>query len=301
VLNVPETDYKKRMAETQRITSDIEKFCKDNDKQMPTVSEGAGFHLKLPWQTVTYFDNRLLAWDGYPEEITTKDKKYLYVTATARWRINNPYIYMTQVKTESAGQSKLDNNLDGILRDQVSMRDATESIRSSNRKMEVTDKDLEETVMVGEVYTGREGIRDKIKEEAKKQCAQFGIDVHDFQIIGIIYVGDTKAKIEDKMKSERDRVAKKYLSEGTGEANNILGQMSRINDSIMSAGEKIAKTIRGQADGEMTKIYADGYKVDKNFYELQKKSEIMKNAKIDKMIIDKDNPLLQPFVYKRNE
>lgn len=300
ILNVPEEDEKTKQIEIAQITADIAKYCKDNRKEMPEVSEGAGLYFKWPWQSVTYLDNRLLEWDGYPEEITTKDKKYLYVTATARWRINNPYTYITQVKTESAGQSKLDNNIDGIVRDQISMRDATESIRSSNRKMEVTDKDLEETVNVGEVYVGREGIIKIIKEESKKQCSQFGIDVHDFQIVGIVYVGDTKAKIEEKMKSERNRVAQKYLSEGVGEANKILGQMNKANDSITSAGEKIAKTIRGNARGEATKIYAEGYAVDKDFYELTKKAEILKTTEIDRIILDKDNPLLKPFVeYER--
>ncbi len=296
VLNIPQADETKKQTELKQITADIEKFCTDNKKEMPTIKEGAGLYFKLPWQSVTYFDNRLLAWDGYPEEITTKDKRFLSTTATARWRINNPYIYMTQVKTESAGHSKLDNNIDGIVRDQISMRDATESIRSSNRKMEVTDKDLEETINVGEIHVGREGIRDTIKYESKKQCAQFGIDVHDFQIVGIIYVGETRTKIENKMKSERDRVAKKYLSEGVGEANKILGQMNRANDSIMSAGEKIAKTIRGAAEGEKTKIYAEGYRVNKDFYELTKKSEILKSVPIERMILDKDNPIIQPFV-----
>jgi len=299
VLNVPQTDESKKQTEVKQITLDIQKFCADNKKEMPSVSEGAGLYFKWPWQSVTYLDNRLLAWDGYPEEITTKDKKYLFVTATARWRINNPYIYMTQVKTESAGHSKLDNNIDGIVRDQISMRDATESIRSSNRKMEVTDKDLEETVMVGDVYVGRDGIRDKIKEESKRQCAQFGIDVHDFQIVGIVYVGDTKAKIEEKMRSERERVAKKYISEGVGEANKILGEMNRKNDSIMSAGELIAKTVRGDAKGKATRIYAEGFKVDKDFYELKRKSEILQGAPIERMILDKDHPLIKPFIYQK--
>jgi membrane protease subunit HflC len=299
VLNVPQIDENKKATEVKQITADIQKFCTDNKKEMPKIYEGAGIHFKWPWQSVTYLDNRLLAWDGYPEEITTKDKRFLSTTSTARWRINNPYIYMTQVKTENAGHSKLDNNIDGIVRDQISMRDATEAIRSSNRKMEVTDKDLDETDQVGEIYVGREGIRDKIKEESKKQCLQFGIEVHDFQIVGIVYVGKTKERIEEKMRSERERVAKKYISEGVGEANKILGEMKRENDSIMSAGELIAKTVVGDAKGKATRIYAEGFKVDKDFYELKRKSEILQGAPIERMIIDKDNTLIKPFTYQK--
>jgi len=51
----------------------------------------AGLHFKLPIiQQVYLFDKRILQWDGDANEMPTKDNKYIYIDAFARWKISNP-------------------------------------------------------------------------------------------------------------------------------------------------------------------------------------------------------------------
>ncbi len=48
-----------------------------------------GLKLKVPFiQKANYFDKRFLEWDGDPNQVPTKDKKFIFVDAYARWQIN---------------------------------------------------------------------------------------------------------------------------------------------------------------------------------------------------------------------
>ncbi|MGH7364733.1 MAG: SPFH domain-containing protein, partial [Candidatus Methylomirabilales bacterium] len=92
----------------------------------------AGLHLKLPFvQEVRRFDKRLLIWDGDPNQIPTKGREFIWVDATARWRIADPKKFLESVSTEAGAQSRLDDILDSVVRDFVSGHPLIELVRSS--------------------------------------------------------------------------------------------------------------------------------------------------------------------------
>jgi HflC protein len=97
----------------------------------------AGIHIKMPFiQKTNFFEKRWLEWDGFPNQIPTKDKKYIWVDTYARWRISEPLIFYQRVRDERGAQSRLDDVIDGETRNVIANFDLIEVVRSSNREFE---------------------------------------------------------------------------------------------------------------------------------------------------------------------
>jgi membrane protease subunit HflC len=103
-----------------------------------TVTE-AGLHMKLPFvQEVLRFEKRLLYWDGDPNQIPTKGREFIWVDTTARWRISDAKKFLENVASEEGAQSRLNDILDSVVRDQVSSSELVELVRSASWKFPMT-------------------------------------------------------------------------------------------------------------------------------------------------------------------
>ncbi len=95
----------------------------------------AGLHFKIPLiQEAHLFQSRILKWDGDPNQIPTKDKRYIWIDTTARWRIADPLLFFKTVATEQGAQSRLDDILDSVVRDAVSGHLLVELVRGKDYK-----------------------------------------------------------------------------------------------------------------------------------------------------------------------
>ena len=235
-----------------------------------------GIHLKLPFiQKANYFEKRWLEWDGDPNQIPTKDKKYIWVDTYARWRISDPLVFFQRVRDERGGHSRLDDIIDGETRNTVANFELLEIVRSSNRPFEQTEESaiLERAEGVGHVSTGREKMAHVILAESKAITPEFGIELRDVQIKRVNYVDEVQQKVFDRMIAERQRIASKYRSEGDGRSAEIRGQKERELKRIRSEAYKTAQELKGKADAEATRIYAQAYSADPEFYQLWKTLE----------------------------
>lgn len=239
-------------------------------KPIGSPKRDAGLYLKIPFiQKVTYFDKRLLEWDGDPNQIPTKDKRYIWVDTTARWKIVEPLKFFQSVYNERQAQSRLDDVIDAAVRDLVTSHGLIEIVRSSNRMLEVVDqldKDFIEEAAFEKISKGREAIRAEILNRAREIVPQYGIELVDLRIKRISYREDVRKKVYDRMISERKRAAEKFRSEGRGEKAKIEGQTDKELKIILSQAYKEAQKIKGQADKEATEIYAEAYKQDPDFF-----------------------------------
>ena len=108
-----------------------------------------GLHFKMPFiQEVRFFDRRIQAWDGDPNQIPTRGREFISVDTTARWRIVDALKFLQSVRDERGALSRLDDILDSVVRDMVSSTDLVEIVRSSDWK--VTTADLERAVLIEE-------------------------------------------------------------------------------------------------------------------------------------------------------
>jgi membrane protease subunit HflC len=247
-----------------------------------------GVHFKIPFiQETNFFDKRFLEWEGAPNQIPTKDKRFIWVDTYARWRIHDPLLFFQRVRDERGAHSRLDDVLDGVTRNVVANNNLVEIIRSTNRKFELTADfgELEDPGMDVRSELGRQKMTRLIIEAAAPRLATLGIELLDLRFKRIKYVQEVEKKIFERMITERKRIADKFRSEGQGEASKIIGDKERDLKKIESEAYRTAQEIMGRADGEATAIYASAYNQSsesKAFYQFTKTMETYKNTLSEK-------------------
>lgn len=245
-------------------------------------------HFKVPFvQEVHYFDKRFLEWDGDPNQIPTKDKRFIWVDTYARWRIKDPLLYFQRVRDERGAQSRLDDILDGETRNAIAKHDLVEIIRSTNREIQTSGefKESEKISVLHKIKYGREVITASIIEAAAPRTLELGIELLDLRLKRVNYVDEVQRKIFERMITERKRIADKLRSEGQGEASKILGDKERELKKIQSEAYKTAQEIKGKADAEATAIYAKVYDQSsdaRDFYRFMKTMDTYKTTLSDK-------------------
>ena len=236
-----------------------------------TVTE-AGLHIKLPFiQEVRRFEKRLIVWDGDPNQIPTKGREFIWVDTTARWRITDAKKFLENVASEEGAQSRLNDILDSVVRDQVSSSELVELVRSASWEvpedevLEEVAKEREEELK-REIARGREEITRTILAEAQKIIPQYGIELVDVRIKRLDYVESVREKVYERMISERKRIAAQFRSEGEGRSAEILGTMEKELRQIRSTAYRRVQEVQGQADADATRIYGNAYNRNPEFY-----------------------------------
>lgn len=237
----------------------------------------AGLYFKLPFiQRASYFEKRLLVWDGAPNQIPTKDKRYIWVDTTARWKISDPLKFFQSVINETGAHARLDDIIDSATRDAITGHSLIEVVRNSDRVLSVikTQEGMKVTEELREkIKVGRDELTRIILQQASKMVPQYGIELVDVRIKRINYVQEVRNKVYDRMISERNMVAEKYRSEGMGKKAEIDGQREKERKLIISRAYRKAQEIKGKADAQSTRIYASAYNKDPEFYSFLKTLE----------------------------
>jgi membrane protease subunit HflC len=259
----------------------------------------AGIHFKLPFiQDARFFDKRILSWDGDEEQIPTKDKKYIWVDTTARWRIIDLRRFAESVQDEAGARNRLDGILDGTTRDTISSHALVEAVRNSNgifdgiaaRKAAPKPTDEIEAAAVAaaaedeitgeieKVQFGREQLSKLIVDRARKELTQLGIELIDVQLRRIAYEKSVEDKVYDRMISERNRIAEKIRSVGKGEEAKIRGKLNKDLKEIESEAYRKSQEVRGIAEAKAIAIYATAMQEDADFYEFTRSMTAYKKA-----------------------
>jgi len=245
----------------------------------------AGLRFKIPFiQEIHRYEKRIMRWDGDPKEIPTRDKRFIYVDTTARWRIVDAQKFLEVLGTYTQAYAKLDDIIDAVLRDYVSSNPLVELVRTTNEMPTVEEGEgkvlspFPEATALETVRLGREKITRAILLEASKAMPAFGMDLVDVRIKRINYIERVRTKVYERMVSERKRKAAQFRSEGEGQKAEILGEMDKELKSIISGAYRTAEEIRGEADAEATRIYGDAYGQDPAFYAFFKTLETYKGA-----------------------
>lgn len=257
-----------------------------------------GINFKIPFiQKANVFEKRYLAWDGDPNQIPTKDKKFIFIDTYARWQITDPLQFYKRLTNERGAQSRLNDILDGETRDYIANHDLVEAVRNSNREAILTDTITEPLAdSLVNIKVGRERIEKMILQTANERTADLGIIVLDFKIKRLNYVDDVRKNVFQRMKSERFRIADQFRSEGQGEASQINGEKERDLKVIQSTAFEEAEKIKGKADAAAAAIYAEAYNQSsqsKNLYGFLKSMETFEKTfdKNTSVILSTDSEL----------
>jgi membrane protease subunit HflC len=238
-----------------------------------------GLYFKIPFiQNANYFPKNLQEWDGDPGQIPTLDKTFIWVDTFARWKIVDPLKFFQTVSNLTGALSRLDDIIDAAVRNLITSYPLIETVRRTDRELdtfEVGLEDIKDRRDLGSVKLGRQKIEKQIMEQAEPKLAEFGIEVVDVKIKRLNYVEEVQTSVFSRMIAERNQIAEKFRSEGTGEARKIEGDK-----------EKEMKRITSEAYKTATKIYADAFGLDPDFYSFVKTLQIYQET------LDKETSLV---------
>jgi modulator of FtsH protease HflC len=220
-----------------------------------TVQE-PGLYFKLPViQDVLYFDKRLLAYDAAPKGILTKDKQQLVVDNFSRWRIRDPLRFYRTVRDEAGAQSRLDDVIYSIVRENLGRHTLREIMNEQ-----------------------RTEVMAEVTKESDAKARDYGIEVVDVRIKRADLPEKNELNVFERMRTERERQAKKFRAEGDEEARKIRSGSDKEVQILTAEARKQAEIIRGQGDAQAVKIFADAYGRDPDFYQLVRTLEAYRKS-----------------------
>ncbi len=203
-----------------------------------------GLHFKIPLiQREHKFEARVMEYDAAAAKIITDDKKHLVIDNYARWKIIEPLKFYQTVGNEFGAQSRLDDIVFSEMREELARHTLTEI-----------------------VSVNRQQIMHKVAEQCAQKAAEYGIQVIDVRIKRADLPQEVTHSVFDRMKAERQRIAKKYRSEGEEEAVKIKAQTDKDKTILLADSYMQAEKTKGEGDAEALKIYAQAYEKDPEFY-----------------------------------
>jgi membrane protease subunit HflC len=267
------------------------------------VNQEPGLKVKLPYpfQEVIILEKRIINWDGRPARIPTRDGKNIFVDTTARWRITDPILFVETLGDESVAAERLTRLLDAATREVIRGSNRIETIRNSNaildeisrlqaqrealRQNEDVDllalAEFEEELTTGDVErisVGREELSRKIVERASEGLDILGIRLIDLQLRRVSSEEREEEQVYERMVTERQRIAQEIRSAGRGEQARIAGETDRMLKEIESEAYKKVQELRGAADAEAIRIYANAIGSDEDLYEFLRTLEMYRKA-----------------------
>jgi len=215
-----------------------------------------GLYFKIPFfQRVKYFSNQLLDNDSSPAEVITKDKKNLLIDNFTMFRIVEPLKFLETVRGEQGARARLDDIVYSELRVEIGQHNLTNIVTGT-----------------------RDAIMTKVTKEANKKAAEYGLEVVEVRIKRTDLPPEIANSIFNRMRTERERIAMEYRSEGKEEATKIRAETDKEKTILVAEAYKQEQNIRGEGDGMATKIYADAFNKDPKFYSFMRSMEAYKKS-----------------------
>ncbi len=249
------------------------------------VVTDAGLRVKTPFiDEVVRYPKRIMAWDGEQNSIPTREKQYIWVDVTARWRIADPQKFYESVATIEAAYSKLGEVIDSEVKAVTAENYFRESVRNSNIIMErvgsVDDLGIGEEIDPSLIQSsiqpdtnyepiekGRRQLAGEVLTRSRRLVPEYGIELIDVVTRQIRYSNELTPSVYARMIKERNQIAQAIRSEGEGRKAALLGKMDNERMTIRSMAYNRSETIRGEADAEASSIYAEAYNRDRNFFD----------------------------------
>jgi membrane protease subunit HflC len=231
-----------------------------------------GLNVKLPEpiQTVQRLDNRIQVYQTDSLELLTLDKKSIAIDYYGTWRISDPVLYLKTVKDKIGAEARLLDVFSAGLGVQFGRYNIDELVNVDVEKLKLD-------TMIADAIA-----------YARNRSAEYGIDVVDTQIRVLNFPESNKQSVYDRMKAEREQMAKRYRSEGSEEAAKIRADAEREQTVILSQAYREAQQLMGEGDAEAIRIYGEAFQRDPEFYRFIRTLETYEKT------IDANTTLIMP-------
>ena len=236
-----------------------------------------GLHFMIPvYHNVRKFDRRILTLDAKPEQILTGEKKNVLVDYFAKWRITD---------VEAFYRSFGGREIDAASRMAQIIKDGLQS--------ELGDRTIR-AVVSGE----RKEIMEGVAQRANDKMRDFGIQIVDFRIKQIELPSNVAGAVFERMRAERELIAKEHRALGEKAARIIRARADRARTEILAEARRKSDEIRGAGEAQATEIYAKAYDRDREFYDFYRSLQAYRTAfrsSDDLLVLEPDSEFFRYF------
>ena len=251
------------------IVFQFSKIKRDGEGNMQVFEPG--LHFKVPFiESVKVINARIQTLDEAPDRFVTSEKKDLMVDSYAKWRIVDFSTYYLR----TAGSIE---NAKALLKQKI----------NNGLRTEFGNRTIKEIVSGDRSTVMRSAL-----ESAESSREDLGIEVLDVRVKAINLPTEVSNSIFDRMRAERQAVAKEHRAQGQEQAEIIRSTIDAKVQIMLATAQKDALTVRGQGEAEAAKIYADAYQKDPEFYTFFRSLEAYEksfNNKSDVMVVKPDS------------
>lgn len=238
-----------------------------------------GLNFKAPHlfsiNTIKKYDIRIQTMDKQPERFLTINSEELLIDSFVKWKIKDLQTYFKSVNTKARAENRLQQKVNNSLKEQVAGRSISQVVAED-----------------------RSTIMKIVKEAVNEEAKSIGIEVVDVRLKRVDLADEIQENVFARMRSERERLAKENRAEGDEIAIGIRADADRQQQVIVADGIQKAQILRGNGDALATKIFADSFGKDENFYELYRSLNAYKRTFAsgnDLMVIDPSSEFFKFF------
>ena len=237
-----------------------------------------GLHVKAPWpiNNVRKFDKRILTLDTRPERFLTGEKKNVSVDFFVKWRIKHPATYYTSFMG--------DERQAGLRLLQIVNNGLQLEFDKRTIKQVVAD---DRSVMMTDLTT-----------KANNEVEPFGIEIVDVRIKQIELPDEVLNSVYQRMRAERERIAKEHRAQGQEAAKGIQAVADRERTVLLAEAKRDAEVSRGEGDALATEIYANAYGENQEFYAFYRSMNAYREALAnsnDVLVLEPDSEFFRYF------
>lgn len=245
-------------------------------KRIVRTDFAPGLHVKLPYEQVKKFDDRILTLESKPERFLTSEKKNVIVDWFVKWRIDDVAKFYTSVAGDkTAANIRLDQITKDAMRSEFSKRTIRELVSSE-----------------------RGQIRDVLIKVVNPAVDSLGIDVIDIRVMRVDLPEEVSSSVYRRMEAERARVAREFRSRGAEAAERIRAEADREREVLLANAYKEAETRRGEGDANASDIYAQAYGKNREFFRFNRSLMAYRQSfrnDNDLIVIEPDSEFFQYF------
>ena len=240
-----------------------------------------GLYLKLPYpfHRITTLDGRLLMLEPRPSEFLTADKKNLILENSLCYQVSDVILFMKTVRDKKGLEIRLTDLL------------------SSHTGLLLGVRELSEIVNIDEEKLKFEAMNQELTGLMHQEGKELGIEVKQVFIKRVMLPYENTQAVYERMRAERNRIARKYVAEGEEMAMKIRAKADKESREMIADAKRQAAIIRSQAEANAMKLYGETYQKNLPFYEYLRSLEAYRNMFNEQttIILDEDSPILKPL------
>jgi membrane protease subunit HflC len=209
-----------------------------------------GLYTKLPdpFQSVVRINKQLRLYNLPQTEFLTADKKNIVLEAYATWEVTDALAFLRSVRDPVGAETRLAD------------------VIASELGVALGQVELAELVTVDAAQSKLPDTLTAVTKRAAGRTEQYGLTVTDVRLKQLTFPQANLTSVFQRMKAEREAIARQFRSEGTEQAAMIRGAANTEKAQILAAANQQAAELRGQADAQAIAIYAEAFGKDPEFY-----------------------------------